>query len=208
MTPSIHHLRRAATPCCALTGALLGALLLLTGPAAAQAPQPLEPQPAAEALAPGLAVKYYYSFFRQIDELIDWQDYKDGDPGPALPRLDYRVGMGKVLTSEVDEGVGAEITGLIHLEQAGTYGFTAQSNDGVRVEIGGVLVLEDPDVHADRFSMVGPLEVATPGWYPIKVLYFERKNTSTLELYWQPPGQEGGSMALVPAEAFAHLKAE
>ncbi|MEM7224683.1 MAG: PA14 domain-containing protein [Pseudomonadota bacterium] len=187
--------------------AFLGAFLLLAGPVSAASPQPLSPQPAADDLAPGLAVDYYYSFFRHIDELIEWQDYKDGDPGEPILQLDYRVGMDKVLTSEVDNGVGAEISGLIHLEKTGTYAFTAQSNDGVRLEIGGVLVLEDPDVHADRYSMMGPLEVTTPGWYPIKVLYFERKNTSTLELYWQPPGQDG-SMELVPAEVFAHLKSE
>ena len=181
------------------------AAVALWAPAAGAVPQAADPQPAAEALRPGLAVSYYYSYFRHIDELIDWQDYKDGEPGPALPRVDYRVGMDNVLTSQVGDGVGAEITGLIHLEQSGTYAFAVQSNDGVRLEIGGELVVEDPDVHADRFSNVVELEVPAAGWYPIRILYFERKNTSTLELYWRPPGQDGGSLDLVPAAALAHL---
>ena len=42
----------------------------------------------------------------------------------------------------------------------------------------------------------------------LDLLYFERKGTSTLELYWKQPGDEDGGMALVPAEAFAHLKAD
>ena len=45
-----------------------------------------------------------------------------------------------------------------------------------------------------------------PGWYPISLLYFEKRNTSTLELYWQPPGTD--EFVFVPAEAFAHLPAD
>lgn len=179
-----------------------------TGPAAAQSPQPLAPQPAAEALLPGLAVTYYFNYFRHVNEIESWKGYREGKPGEPISMLNYNVGDGEVLTSGRTDGVGAEITGLIHLEESGTYAFAAQSNDGVRLEIGGVQVLEDPDVHADRYSDIAQLEVAEPGWYPIRVLYFERKNTSTLELYWQPPSLAAGTMPPVPAAAFAHLEAE
>ncbi len=37
------------------------------------------------------------------------------------------------------------------------------------------------------------------------MLYFQRKGTATLELYWKPPGQEDADFVLVPAEAFAHI---
>ncbi len=46
-----------------------------------------------------------------------------------------------------------------------------------------------------------------PGGDVPVLLYDVRKGTSTLELYWKQPGDEDGGMALVPAEAFAHLKA-
>lgn len=184
---------------------LLALVFLTIGPAAAQAPKPVSPQPTADTLNPGLAVKYYFHLFRHIDELIEWQDYKDGKEGKPISKLDYRVGQGEVLTSTSRDGVGAEITGLILLQEEGSYAFSVQSNDGVRLEIGGVMVLEDPDVHADRFSNVATLQVTTPGWYPIKILYFERKNTSTLELYWQPPSDSAGSMKIVPSEMLAHL---
>jgi hypothetical protein len=109
-----------------------------------------------------------------------------------------------VLTSDGDDGVGAEITGLIHLAEPGFYSFAVRSNDGFRLWIGGEQILEDPDVHADRYSDIAEFQVTTPGWYPLRMLYFERKNTSTLELYWLPPSLDVDSMPLVPAEVLAH----
>lgn len=187
-------------------GALLAILAMaLPGGLAAQQISLLSPQPSADSLTPGLSVKYYYHMFRHIDELVEWKAYRDGKPGPAISRLDYRVGQGTVLTSSESDGVGAEISGLIHLDQPGSYAFSAQTNDGFRLEIGGVQVVEDPGVHADQFSDIGVVEVSDPGWYPITIHYFERKNTSTLELYWQKPGSSEGTMPLVPAEALAHI---
>jgi len=191
-----------------LAAAAMAMLLLPTIPPAQSAgnqpPAPAEPQPAPAELQPGLAVRYYAEFFRHIDELIDWQRYKEGKEGPPLPKLDYRSGEGNVLTSERDDAVGAEIIGLIHLDTPGTYTFNFRSNDGVRMWLGGVEVLDDPDVHADRFSDLAEVEIEEAGWYPLKILYFERKNTSTLQLFWLKPDDQG-SMAIVPAEAFAHL---
>lgn len=192
--------------------AALASLGLLAGlpaaaPSAQEAIMAADPQPADDQLEPGLAVRYYYHKFRHIDELIEWQDYKDGKPGPAIERLAYRVGQGTVLTSEGTDGVGAEITGLIRLDKAGTYAFALQSNDGVRLWVGGSQIVDDPDVHSDQFSPIGEVAVETPGWYPFKLLYFERKNTSTLELYWRQPGEPPGTMPLVPAEVLAHLPA-
>jgi hypothetical protein len=192
-------------------GCVLGAFLaawLWSVPAAATGPQPLEPQPAAEALAPGLAVRYYNAFFRLIDEFVEWRQQDPGVPGTPIPDINFRVAGGPVLTSGIVDGVGAEITGLIRLDRPGSYGFLVQSNDGFRLEIGGVQVLEDPDVHADRYSNIAKLSIEKPGWYPLTMLYFQRKGTATIELYWKPPGEEAGSMAFVPAKAFAHLKAE
>ena len=173
--------------------------------AVAGGPQPLKPQPAAEDLDPGLSVRYYGAFFRWIDEFVEWKAQNEGKKGAPIPRLNYHVGDGPVLTSGLKNGVGAEITGLIYLEKPGTYSFLVRSNDGFRLEIGGVQVLEDPSVHRDRYSEIAKLSIEHPGWYPLTMLYFERKGTSTVEFYWKRPGEEAGPMSFVPGEAFAHL---
>lgn len=182
----------------------LAAVALGVGSAAAQNVNPATPQPTEDQLKPGLAVVYYSHFFRHIRELIEWEGYKDGKPGEPVLELNSRVGQGEVLTSGMSDGVGAKMTGFIRLDQPGAYSFAFESNDGVRLEIDGYQVVEDPDVHADRFSDIGAVIVKEPGWYPITIRYFERKNTSTLRFHWLPPGAEG-TMPTVPAEVLAHI---
>ena len=174
------------------------------GSAAARGLTPPEPQPAGDRVQAGLSVTYYYSLFRHIDELIEWAEYKDGSAGEPILEVNSRAGKGTVLTSDASDAVGARMEGYIHLDRAGFYTFAFESNDGVRLEIAGQKVVEDPDVHKDRFSELGAVEVAEPGWYPIVIHYFERKNTSTIKFHWQLPGGEG-TMPVVPGSALVHV---
>ena len=151
-------------------------------------------------LQPGLNVTYYYNIFNFVDEVREWSQGQPGEIGAPLLSLDYNVGSGRVLTSNRTDGVGAIIDGFINFPETGVYTMAMQSNDGIEVKIGGQTVFFDPNVHADRFSGLAAVRVEEPGWYPLDVLYFEKRNTSTLELYWQPPGAEGG-LNFVPAEA-------
>ncbi len=186
-------------------GLVLAAMVAAGSAMAAEAPQLADPQPAAAEGKPGLAVRYYKSFFRLIEEFVEWQTVDEGTPGEPLPMLNYKTGDGFVMTSDINIGVGADISGFIHLDAPGTYSFVANSNDGFRLTIGDVKVLEDPDVHPDRYSNIASLEVDEAGWYALHMLYFQRKGTATLELYWKPPGQEDADFVFVPAEAFAHI---
>jgi hypothetical protein len=162
--------------------------------------KPAEPQPAADKLQPGLAVEYAYAIVNHLDEFKG----KKFEAGPPLSHLNYKVGSGTVLTSKAADGVLAVITGWIQLDKPGVWGFDVTSNDGVRVEIGGKLLHEDPVVHADDTSDRIEVKIDQPGWYPIKVLYFEKRNTATLILRWAPPGQK--ALAPVPGKAFAYPK--
>lgn len=160
--------------------------------------------PKQKVLKPGLAVNYYFEFFRHIDELVEWMEVLKGKPGKPIPALDYQVGQGKVLTSDRLDGVGALIRGYLRFEQPGAYDIRVHSNDGVRLKLGGKQVFEDPGVHADRMSEPLTLEIKQAGWYPIELLYYERKNTATLQLLWKPPG--AADFTVVPRAAYAHSK--
>lgn len=164
--------------------------------------KPASPQPTAGSLSSGLAVQYYGVKLDSIDQFLEWMEYDKGKSGTPIPMLNYQVGQGNVLTTTTNDLVGADITGFINFETSGTYTIMVHSNDGVQVNIGGVMVYEDPEVHGDRFSDEIKLEISEPGWYPVRVLYFEKKNSSTLELYWDPPGS--GEIDYVPATAFGH----
>ncbi len=166
--------------------------------------QKANPQPSAEKLQPGLGVTYYFNAFRDTREIPEWARYKKGHKGEPIMMLDYFVGDGEVLTSGRVNEVGADIRGFINFPEAGTYTMAMQSNDGVDLTIGGKTIIKDPTVHKDRFSDLVPVVITEPGWYPFHLWYFERRVTSTLELYWKPPGSTG-DMEFVPAEAFAHI---
>lgn len=163
--------------------------------------QPANPQPAADATEPGLAVNYVFVKARHVDDI---EAEGPGEPGTPLPQLNYQNGSGNVLTSDQSDGVGALIRGLIEFPTAGRWLVTAQSNDGVRVRLAGTVIIEDPDVHSDQFAPNAEVNITQPGWYEIAVTYFERKSTATLQLYWQPPDKS--EFEIVPATAFKHLK--
>lgn len=189
-----------ATAAASLAAALLAAPL--AAPASAAEVAPASPQPKAGALKPGLAVNYHFYEVREIKWLLYYAGKKKGTAGAPLPQINYDSGVANVLSSERPDGVGANIRGFIKLDKPGAYVFKVNSNDGVRLTLGGKQIFEDGGVHSD--SMSGPIQVriAKPGWYPIQIWYFERKGTSTLQLFWQPPG--GGASVIVPASAFAH----
>jgi hypothetical protein len=151
-------------------------------------------------LRPGLKVEYIHRFVRHIDEIVADSNVGNDD---ILRTLDWSAEDGEVMTSGRADGVAARITGFIKFPEAGDYVLAIQSNDGARLTIGDTLIIDDPDVHPDRFSPNVTVRIAKSGWYPLRLLYFERKGTSTLELYWQPPG--AGGFDFVPADAFAHI---
>ena len=162
-------------------------------------------QPDAALLAPGLAVTYHFHLFNTVGEIPQWARTRKGTRGDPLPALDYSVGSGNVLTSGRPDGVGATITGLIRFPSAGRYVLAMQSNDGVSLSIAGQRILADPGVHTDRFSELVRIDVAAAGWYALDLLYFEKRNTSTLQFYWAQEAA-GESLRLVPPEAFAHRR--
>ena len=163
--------------------------------------KPVEPQPTPDTLAPGLAVQYTYAIMNHVNEMKG----RKLEPGPPITHLDWRMGSGRVLTSKDNTGVGALITGYVLFEKAGVYGLDVTSNDGVRLEIGGQLIHEDPGVHSDTTSDRIDVQVDKPGWYPITITYFQKRYTATLVVRWIGPGEKG-KLVPVPGKALAHPK--
>ena len=184
-----------------LAGATVALSLLLVSASGAQtvvALRAAEPQPVQ--LTPGLAVEYTYAKVNYVEELKG----RKFEPGPPLTQINYKWG-GNVLTSKARESVGAIITGFIKFDKPGTYGFEVTSNDGVVVELGGQTIHDDPGVHSDSTSDRINVKVDQPGWYPLKVTYFQKRGTATLILAWVGPGEKGKAV-VVPASQFGYVK--
>jgi hypothetical protein len=159
-------------------------------------------------LKDGLAALYLYNFNdRHINFLPKGEHaVRMGRPGKPIPYLNHRFGAGDVFDSGANRKIGVQMSGYIYLSDLGSYNFKAKSNDGIRIFIDNHMIINDSDVHSDRFSKEGVFEVNKGGWYPILVRYFQRKGTATLEFYWQPPGAQ--EYIIVPAEAYGHIPTE
>jgi hypothetical protein len=178
-------------------GAVLAVLLFVGGVHAppghaAKAIMAVSPQPGAGTIKPGLSVKYVIDRFNHIDEVINAGGRMKNVPGDPLPILNYAV--------------RAFIQGYIKIDKPGTYMFSVQHNDGVSLWISDPMIYDSPFVAPDLFSPNLEVVADKAGWHPIRVVYYEKKGPTTLELYWQPPG--AGSFEFVPATAFGRIPGE
>jgi len=161
---------------------------------------PANPAPDAAALKPGLAVSYSSISANSIADVVI---AGRGKPGKPLPHLNWQASDTPMMTSGRATQVSAQITGFIRFSETGTYVLKIRSNDGVRLSINGIKAIEDPTVHAARFSRTTSLTIKTAGWYKLDMLYFQKGGSAALELYWQPP--KAADFVIVPGEAFTHL---
>ncbi len=169
--------------------------------AAAEVLTRADPQP--EGLKPGLEVRYVYPpdvrFLNQIDGLKG--NAQLGEPLVGFDYPDTAPGQ-KALTSQAAEKVAAYIKGYIHFEKAGKWKVRLQSNDGVRLHIGGVNVYEHDGRHGCMtMGWKDEYEVPEPGWYELEATWFQRLSTSCLLMEWAGPGED---FDWTPNEAFGH----
>ncbi|GEM_PF-686448 len=161
--------------------------------------QPAKLQPDMARLNPGLSVFYIEKKFRHINDMP--AEITAYSPGKSIQVLDHRFnGEEPVFDSDLARGVGMWITGWIQFSQSGQYDLMAKSNDGIRIWINEKQIIEEPDVHSDRYSPKASLAVVEPGYYPLKILYFQRKGTACIEMHWKEPGKT--EFSIIPATAY------
>ena len=158
----------------------------------------------ASQLQPGLSVVYIFKKYRNVDQVPTGKAaLRMGRRGEPVAMLNHQSGKKEfVFASGRSQGVAMVMDGFLNLEKEGTYRWQALANDGIRMFINKTMIFEDPKVHPDRLTPAGTLEVAKGGHYPVQIIYFQRKGTAALKLYWQPPGAE--QFSLVPAEVYWH----
>lgn len=181
----------------------MGLLVLAAAAALLFSCAPKKVVPQGPALAPdkGLTVTYQTGFFRHMDQMPSHARFgRSARPADPVPNIDYQWNDGPVFGTSHSRGVCFEVSGFIFFDQPGIYMFKAKSNDGMRLYIDGKLILEDPDVHSDRWCKPGSVTVTKTGKQPFLLRYFQRKGTAALSLYWQKP--EDQEYGVVPASAF------
>lgn len=158
-----------------------------------------------EKLKKGLATVYYLEYFeRNLDGVPEKRSHKyPRKQGKPITELNHQFGKEKVFDSGTNRGVAMRLTGYLKFDQQGQYEFQALSNDGVMVKIDDQVVIDDAEQHSDRLSNVGYVTIDQPGYYPLKVEYFQRKGTAALKLFWKTPDSE--EFVSIPAQTYVHL---
>ncbi len=159
---------------------------------------------AANGLQPGLSVVYIFKMYRHVDQIPTGKAaLRMGRQGAPVPVLNHSSGKEEeVFASGRSQGVAMVMEGFLHLQEVGAYRWQAMANDGIRLFINGNMMFEDPKMHKDRLTTIGTFQVDKAGDYPVSIVYFQRKGTAALKLYWQPPGAE--EFSLVPAGVYRH----
>ncbi|MHC4809941.1 MAG: PA14 domain-containing protein, partial [Planctomycetota bacterium] len=108
----------------------------------------------------------------RIDETIDF-NWGDGAPGPDLPANDFSVRWTGALTPPV----------------SGTYDFITTTDDGVRLWVDGVLLI-DRWVSQPPTERTGSITLEAGVPVVIRMDYFEAGGGATARLEWRPPGAD------------------
>jgi len=138
---------------------------------------------------PGLAVEQYSGQWDVLPDFATLQPVASMiEPAPALP-TDFR-----------DENIARVYHGLVDVPTTGMWHFGLESDDGARLWIDGVLVVDNDGLH-------GPAEergavALEGGMHRIRVEWFNRGGGALLGLRW---GQQSGPLEVVPVEIFRQL---
>ena len=166
-------------------------------------PQPAFSQTEKKQTSPGFSVLYYSKKIRYIDEMPGnkWMT-KNGYQGEPIPMIAHQFGNGEVFGSGKSREICVQMQGYLNFKESGVYLIKANSNDGIRVFLDNKRILDDPDVHAARFTPEAEIEIRQPGQYAVLVRYFQRKGKAALEMYWKTP--EAESFDTIPAMVYSH----
>ncbi len=155
--------------------------------------------------AAGLDASFFYFDFKTMDTMASYVTRAKPSKRIALPQLAASDDTGEIFASGAKQMYGFRAVGWLKFPAAGDWKLAVTSNDGVRIKLADQLVLEDPLPHPDRMSPEAAVKVPAAGFVPIEVLWFQRRGSATIELFWVPPGK--AEPELVPPEAYWHKPA-
>lgn len=123
----------------------------------------------------GLKAEYYngVEFDEKVATRVDSKIDMRWNDTPPVPELDPHY-------------CSIRWTGILNAPEAGTYTFSAQVDDGIRVWVGGVLVIDNWQLNDDAHSE-GKITMKANTPYNLKVEYFNGLVEGEVRLVWKLP---------------------
>ena len=87
-------------------------------------------------------------------------------------------------------------SGTVQAEEAGLYRFQTLSDDGVRVWVNGVLLIDNWTAHGATTNTSGTIALELGKRYTIKIDYYDGTGGAVMRLTWQKP--TGGAFTSIP----------
>jgi hypothetical protein len=122
----------------------------------------------------GLKYSYYHGSFRMVNDFKDLKPLKQG-------KVDKFI-----ISNRVQEQFFAfDFEGLINIPQDGLYTFYLASNDGGRLYIDDIELINNDGLHP--FTEIGNQVALKTGLHSIRVKYFQEGGTNGLVVSWKGP---------------------
>jgi len=141
-------------------------------------------------LKAGVAYKYYEGSWDKLPDFAKLKVVKQG----VSKNIDLSQRVKK-------DNHGLVFTGYLKVDKAGDYSFAVKSDDGSKLWIGGKLIVDHDGLHAAD-AKIGLTLSLKPGYYPIKLDYFEKIYNDGLEVLWYSAA--GGGWQRLPNDALFH----
>lgn len=123
--------------------------------------------------------------------------------GPTFTRTDATVnfswGGGSPDARVAPDTFSARWTGSVLASATGTYTFATTSDDGVRLWVDGVKIIDNWTDHGPTTN-TGAATLQAGRRYDIKVEYYEKGGGAVMKLEWTPPN---GARTVIPASALS-----
>jgi DNA-binding beta-propeller fold protein YncE len=110
---------------------------------------------------------------------------------PVLVRteqLNFNWGSSSPGKGVTSDGFSVRWNGSIQAPATGTYRFQTVSDDGIRVWIGGALVIDNWNVHLSTTDTTADINLEAGQKIEIVVEYFDNTGTAIARLFWLTPG--------------------
>lgn len=157
---------------------------------------------AEEPAKPGLIGEYFQMSYDVSDFPVIPPDKK-----PTLKRIDPNIAFGYVKGAFHGTGMLDRFyvrwSGTITIAKPGIYTFFTESDDGSRVLINGVNVVDNRGLHAMQ-EEEGEIELSASS-HRIKLEYIQFDGGGGCILSWKKPG---GEKQVIPADVFQHIVKE